>query len=189
MTVRSRLADCFDDFADTLHGWDERATQAISDAPFLRRIPRVFITATYLGDGYLWLGLALGLLAFGGDADRWNVLAGFFITLTNLVVVRTLKSLFSRERPEEAIEAMRGRLRDAYSFPSGHATTSFGLAWLVAMSYPLVWVQAVVYAGATMIGLSRVMLREHYVSDVVAGATLGTLVAVCVLYVFRLVVF
>lgn len=189
MTVRSRLADCFDDFADTLHAWDERATQAISDAPFLRRIPRVFITATYLGDGYLWFGLALGLLVFGGEDGRRNVLAGFFITLANLVIVRALKSLFSRERPEEAIEAMRGRLRDAYSFPSGHATTSFGLAWLVAMSYPVAWIQAVVYTGATVIALSRVMLREHYVSDVVAGATLGTLIAVCVLYVIRLAAF
>jgi undecaprenyl-diphosphatase len=185
VTVRSRLADRFDGFADSIHELDERATQAISDAPFLRRIPRVFVAATYLGDGYIWLGLALGLLAFGGQSGRWNVLAGFLITVANLILVRLLKYLFSRERPEDAVEEMRGRLKDAYSFPSGHATTSFGLAWLVAASYPNPAIQAVVYIAASVIALSRVVLREHYLSDVVAGATLGTFVAVCILRVFR----
>lgn len=185
MTVRSRIADRFDLLTDAAHEWDERATQAISEAPFLRRVPRLFIAATYLGDGYIWLGLAVGLLAFGDRRDRWNVLAGFLITVANLVCVRLLKLLFSRERPEDAVETMRRRLKDAYSFPSGHATTSFGLAWLVAVSYPIAVIQALVYAVAALIALSRVMLREHYLSDVVAGATLGTFVAACVLYVFR----
>jgi len=185
VTVRSRLADRFDVFADAIHDWDERATQAISDAPFLRKIPRVFITATYLGDGYIWLGLAVGLLAFGGRQGRWNVLVGFFVTIANLILVRLLKALFSRERPEDAIEAMRGRLKDAYSFPSGHATTSFGLAWLVAMFYPVPAIQALVYVVAGVIALSRIVVREHYLSDVVAGATLGTFVAVCILHLFR----
>jgi undecaprenyl-diphosphatase len=185
VTVWGRLADRIDIVADIMHEWDERVMQAISDARVLRKIPRVFIAATYLGDGYIWGGLALGLLTFGGSRGRWNVLAGLVVTVANLVLVRTLKTLFSRERPEDTMEEMRGRLRDVYSFPSGHATTSFGLAWLVATAYPLPLVQALVYAGATVIGLSRVVLREHYLSDVVAGATLGTFVAASVLHVIR----
>ena len=185
MTVWARLANRIDIMADVMHEWDERAMQSISEARFLRKVPRVFIAATYLGDGYIWGGLALGLLAFGKATDRWNVLAGFVITVANLVLVRALKALFSRERPEDAIEEMRGRLIDAYSFPSGHATTSFGLAWLVAMSYPVPLIQAIAYALATLIALSRVMLREHYLSDVMAGAMLGTIVAASILHVFR----
>jgi undecaprenyl-diphosphatase len=152
---------------------------SISEARFLRRVPRVFIAATYLGDGYIWGGLALGLLAFGSSSDRLNVLAGFVITVSNLVLVRLLKSLFSRERPDTGPDSGRGRLIDTYSFPSGHATTSFGLAWLVAMAYPHPLVQALVYGGAAIIGLSRVVLQEHYVFDVIAGAMLGTLVSAC----------
>jgi undecaprenyl-diphosphatase len=185
VTVWGRFADRMDVVADVVHNWDERAMLSISDARFLRKVPRVFIAATYLGDGYLWGGLALGLLAFGKTPDRWNVLAGFVITVANLVLVRLLKVLFSRERPEDAIDEMRGRLMDAYSFPSGHATTSFGLACLVATSYPLPAVQAIVYAVATLIALSRVMLREHYLSDVLAGALLGTIVAASILHIFR----
>ncbi len=185
MTVWSRFADRIDILADVMHEWDERVMLSISEARFLRKVPRVFIAATYLGDGYIWGGLALGLLAFGDSRGRWNVLAGFVITVANLIVVRLLKILFSRERPEDAVEEMRGRLRDAYSFPSGHATTSFGLAWLVATAYPVPLAQALVYALATVIALSRVVLREHYLSDVVAGAMLGTFVAASVLHVFR----
>ncbi len=185
MTVRSRFADRIDIFVDVMHQWDERAMLSISEARFLRKVPRVFIAATYLGDGYIWGGLALGLLAFGGSRGRWNVLAGFVITVANLIAVRLLKALFSRERPEDMVEEMRGRLKDVYSFPSGHATTSFGLAWLVATAYPVPLAQALVYAVASVIALSRVMLREHYLSDVVAGALLGTFVAASILYVFR----
>lgn len=186
MTAWGWLMDRMDAVADVMHGWDERAMLSISEARFLRRVPRVFVAATYLGDGYIWLGLALGLLAFGNERDRWNVLIGLCATVANLILVRLLKTLFSRERPEEGAGAMRGRLIDTYSFPSGHATTSFGLAWLVATAYPTPYIQAIVYAGAGLIALSRIVLREHYLFDVLGGALLGTLVAASVQHVFRL---
>jgi undecaprenyl-diphosphatase len=186
VTVWNRFMDRVDAVADIMHDWDERAMLSISDARFLRRLPRVFVTATYLGDGYIWFGLALGLLAFGDRRDRWNVLIGLTTTVANLVLVRLFKELFSRERPDEGASPMRGRLMDTYSFPSGHATTSFGLAWLVATAYPIPYVQALVYTGATIIALSRVVLREHYLFDVMAGAILGTFVAACIEHLFRL---
>ncbi len=189
MTVWNRFVDRVDGLADIMHEWDERAMLSISEARFLRKLPRVFIAATYLGDGYIWGGLALGLLVFGDSRDRYNVLAGFFVTVANLILVRLLKTLFSRERPETTSEGMRGRLRDTYSFPSGHATTSFGLAWLVAVAYPEPFAQGLVYAGATIIALSRVMLQEHYLFDVVAGAILGSLVSASVLHLLPWVAF
>jgi undecaprenyl-diphosphatase len=189
LTVWSRFVGRIDAIVDVVREWDERAMWSISEASFVRRLPRVFVTATYLGDGYVWGGLALGLLVFGNSVDRWNVLFGAVVTAANLILVRLLKALFSRERPDAALEGMRGRLIDAYSFPSGHATTSFGLAWLVAIAYPYAFAQALVYAGATTISLSRVVLREHYLFDVVAGAILGTLVAASLLHLFRWAVF
>jgi len=181
--------DRVDAVADVVHEWDVRAMESISEARFLRRLPRVFVAATYLGDGYIWFGLAMGLLVFGDRRDRWNVLVGLAATVANLVLVWLMKRLFSRERPEEGASSMRGRLIDTYSFPSGHATTSFGLAWLVAQAYPVPAFQALVYAGATIIALSRVFLREHYLFDVIAGMILGTLVAASVEHVFRLFAF
>jgi len=74
---------------------------------------------------------------------------------------------------------------DSYSFPSGHATTSFGLAWVVSQSYPILPVQIAIYAVAGMISISRIYVREHYPLDVLAGAILGTVVASYVYPFFR----
>lgn len=162
---------------ETLH-WDRRAVHAIAEHPALRRFARMFVTATYLGDGYLWGGLGLGLILFGRSVDRINVLIGLAITIVNVAVFRLIKVLIGRLRPMNDLPRLRSRIVDGYSFPSGHATTSFGLAWVVARSYPLLVVQIAVYVVAATISFSRVYVREHYPLDVLGGAILGSLVAV-----------
>lgn len=84
-----------------------------------------------------------------------------------------------------------GRLRpdgaDATSFPSGHAKTAaqvaFGLALLAAATWPgrramvaAAWTVAAVWVVA--MAISRTVLDEHWLSDVIAGSMLG---AVCAL--------
>jgi undecaprenyl-diphosphatase len=169
-----RLDEWFD---ATLH-WDRRAVDTIAAHPALRRFARMFITATYLGDGYLWGGLGLGLILFGRSVDRYNVLIGLAITFVNVAVFRLVKVLTGRLRPMSDLPRLRSRIVDGYSFPSGHATTSFGLAWIVARSYPHIGIQVAVYLVATTIAFSRVYVREHYPLDVLGGAILGSLVAV-----------
>jgi undecaprenyl-diphosphatase len=61
------------------------------------------------------------------------------------------------------------------SFPSGHATTAFAAAVLLSLRYPRG--AAVFFGLAVLVGLSRVVLGSHFPSDVVAGAALGSLVA------------
>jgi len=57
------------------------------------------------------------------------------------------------------------------SFPSGHATAAFALASNLSEYYPR---QApFLYLGAAAIGWSRVELRQHHTTDVLAGAALG----------------
>lgn len=61
------------------------------------------------------------------------------------------------------------------SFPSGHTSTTFALASVADRHYG--WkVGLPAYALAAGIGLSRVESNKHYLSDVVAGATLGLVV-------------
>ena len=171
--VRRRISAWFDSI---LH-WDRRLGHSIGNSEKLRRFGRMFLTATYLGDGYLWAALAIGLLAFGGSVGRKYVLIGFSITAVNILVFRTIKSLTSRDRPPFSVMKLRSKMVEGYSFPSGHATTSFGMAWVVSNCYLYTAVQVTVYLVAATIAFSRVYLREHYPLDVLGGAILGSAIA------------
>ena len=176
---------------DSLLHWDRRMVHAIGENRKLNKFDRMFVTATFLGDGYIWATLGLGLLLFGGAVDRRYVGIGFFVTVANIVVFRLIKTLTGRVRPEnkdEKEERLRTRI-DGYSFPSGHATTSFGLAWVIFNCYPHVAVQTSVYVVAATIAFSRVVVREHYPLDVLGGALLGSAVAVSLVPIFTRLLF
>lgn len=72
---------------------------------------------------------------------------------------------------------------EAYaSFPSGHATTSFALAFAVAAVWPRLRTVMIVYAVA--ICASRLVLLAHHASDVVGGGLVGWIGAMTVRYWF-----
>lgn len=58
------------------------------------------------------------------------------------------------------------------SFPSSHAARAFAAAAVFADHYPQP-VPIIAYSAASLIGLSRIYLNEHFASDVFAGAALG----------------
>jgi membrane-associated phospholipid phosphatase len=60
------------------------------------------------------------------------------------------------------------------AFPSGHTTLAFGIASAIDAETRAKWVPYVVYPLAGMVAWSRVRDNEHWMSDVVAGAALGT---------------
>jgi hypothetical protein len=69
---------------------------------------------------------------------------------------------------------------DYQSFPSGHTTTAFAAAAAVTSEARRMWprsvwyVAPVMYGGATLVGLSRMYHNNHWASDVVLGAAIGT---------------
>ncbi len=72
---------------------------------------------------------------------------------------------------------------EAYaSFPSGHAITSFALAFAVSAVWPQARVVMIVYA--ILIAISRLVLLAHHPSDVAAGALIGVIGAMFVRYWF-----
>lgn len=113
------------------------------------------------------------------------MLIGLGISIVNISLFRFIKVLVGRKRPDNRGGSLRFRAIDTFAFPSGHATTSFGLAWLVSMTYPHPAVMAFVYLAAATIGFSRVYVREHYPLDVLFGACLGTVATALLLPFFR----
>lgn len=72
---------------------------------------------------------------------------------------------------------------EAYSsFPSAHSITAFALAFAVAAVWPRM--RGVMIAYALVIGFTRLVLLAHHPSDVVAGAAIGIIGAMCVRYWF-----
>jgi len=61
------------------------------------------------------------------------------------------------------------------SFPSGHTTTAFSGFVMLGLFFPKY--RYIFISLAVIIGLSRIMLGVHYLSDVIAGAMLGSLVS------------
>ena len=76
-----------------------------------------------------------------------------------------LKYTVKRERPNG---------ENNRSFPSGHTSSTFGAASFIHLRYG--WKYAIApYIGAIFTGYSRVVSKQHYLSDAIAGASIGLL--------------
>ena len=130
--------------------------------------------ATRGGDGWLWCAMGFAVLLFGGE-DRFAALgaAGVASTLSILLFVR-LKHWTGRRRPCEIEPHCWTTLLppDQFSFPSGHTMTAFAVAVPLSLFYPTLTIG--LFFCALSIAMSRILLGMHFVSDVVAGALLGT---------------
>lgn len=129
--------------------------------------------------------LALGALVLeGGGADLGPAYRLALAEGAAVGAVIALKHVVRRPRPYEAwpeIAARRPVPRfDSYSFPSGHAAGAFALATSLSLSYPEWYVIAPAATWAASVALARSWLGVHYPSDVLAGALLGSGVAVAV---------
>jgi undecaprenyl-diphosphatase len=63
--------------------------------------------------------------------------------------------------------------RDQFSFPSGHSTTAFAVSLSLGCFYPEIMPVLIVLAAN--VAISRVVSGMHFLSDVVVGSGIGTL--------------
>jgi len=115
-----------------------------------------------------------GVLADQPELRAVGADAGIAILISRVMIDLPLKAISGRSRP---IDEEGPRHFQAFgkgdSFPSGHATQAFALASVVAAHTDNAWLAGGAYGLASLVGLARVERREHYLSDVVAGALLG----------------
>lgn len=108
--------------------------------------------------------------------QRYIIVGLLIATLGSTAFTSLLKYLFQRERPANSLLVVQ-----TYSFPSGHATTAMALYGFIA--YLLIRfhqdfaqkirIFTIAILFILLIGLSRVVLNQHYLSDVLGGYLVG----------------
>ncbi len=145
---------------------------------------------TFFGKHEFLVPANLALIAFFLLKKRkWYSIKIPAIAISSLLLMFGLKQLFARQRPSNQLLAEATN----YSFPSGHAlmsVTFYGLlayiAWHSVRDKGAKWVIiSLLIFWIILIGLSRVYLRRHYYSDVMAGFATGFLWLVISLKVIR----
>lgn len=111
------------------------------------------------------------------------------IAVTSTILSHGSKRLFQRARPEvPMIESLK-----TYSFPSGHALSSFifctvvgYLIWKSKLPLAVKWITlCLLLCFSLTIGLSRIVLKMHYPTDVLAGFLLGIVWVLVSFYIFN----
>jgi undecaprenyl-diphosphatase len=126
----------------------------------------------------VWLAIALALAVV---RRRPSVFALVLVADVAADLLADLgKALVHRHRP---FVHQLGPSTATHSFPSGHSATSFACAAVLASLAPRLRVP--LYVLAVLIALSRLYNGDHFPLDVLAGAALGSIVAVVVLRVSR----
>jgi membrane-associated phospholipid phosphatase len=145
----------------------------------------IFKAITYLGDGVVLIGLMTALYVYGEVNDsnslKKTALLSLESWLTTGLIVRGLKSVAGRARPwtgesSHSFHPFSTRSRFA-SFPSGHASSAFAVAVVIADQSKKAYIDILAYSLATLVAMSRVHLDKHWASDILVGSAIGYFVA------------
>lgn len=147
-----------------------------------------FIYLTFLGDGLFSITIFLILLFLRRYSQAAQLMAAF---LVSALVAQVLKNLFSMPRPKEFFAPgqyayfINGVTHAGFSsFPSGHTTSIFALATLLALFEKNKKWNIGYLLGAVAVGYSRIYLGQHFLGDVLVGSFLGVSLAVFVHWLF-----
>lgn len=127
-----------------------------------------------LGKGAGWVAGSIWLALRDGGRGRRAGLAAVAAMFSAVGLVQgPLKQRFRRNRPfKRRLAFVVGPEPVDSSFPSGHTAGSFAAATALATFYPKD--RPILFGLAGAVGLSRVYLGHHFLSDVLVGAAIGT---------------
>ncbi|HXB10083.1 MAG TPA: phosphatase PAP2 family protein [Puia sp.] len=151
-------------------------------------LDKIFIWITYLGDGIFSVIVIVLLLLRRRWSFATQVTAAF---LFSALVAQILKNIFSMPRPKEFFPPgtypyfIDGVTNHGFaSFPSGHTTSIFALATMLALFTADQRAKLACLLAAVLVGYSRIYLGQHFLGDVLTGSVIGMIVAVLVHWLF-----
>jgi membrane-associated phospholipid phosphatase len=147
-----------------------------------------FIRFTWLGDGLFAAGVIILLLILRRWGQACQILVAF---LLSALFAQILKNAFSMPRPREFFPSGEYMyfipgvtLNGHASFPSGHSTSIFALATMLAIFEKNKRQNVFYLLVAVAVGYSRIYLGQHFLPDVLMGSFLGVMTAIGIRWLF-----
>jgi membrane-associated phospholipid phosphatase len=142
---------------------------------------RIGDNVTYLGSGYLTVALVGGMYVYGEVADDSKAIETALLSVESFaltgVFVQVIKRTTGRHRPYtgDPYDTWSGpTMNSSYdSFPSGHSSSAFAVASVIATEYDNYIVPPIAYTVAAITGYNRMQHNAHWASDVFVGAAIG----------------
>ncbi len=152
---------------------------------------RFFYFFTQLGNGWV-LSIVLLILAF--IKFEYFLKLSIILGITALLIILFKQIVFTGFSRPIVFFQNRGivlnpvpytSLNHLYSFPSGH--TAAGFAFFISLACFIKQKNYVplFFICATLVGFSRVYLGQHFFMDVYAGAIIGSLTSIVVMWFFE----
>ena len=145
---------------------------------------KVMVISTYLGNGgAIWI-IIIALLMINKKYRKIGYIALAALILSTILGEDILKHVVRRIRPSADIPAVNLLIAKplSYSFPSGHTTSSFAVAGVLARYFKDYAYEF--FSLASLIAFSRLYLYVHYPTDVLGGMVLGFICSGIIIYVF-----
>jgi undecaprenyl-diphosphatase len=163
--------------------------------PYHNKLLDLFFSKfTFLGDGLFVVILAV-ILFFTLKTQRLPILILISYIVSGLLA-QLLKHIFNAPRPKVFFEPNAYQhfidgvsIANYESFPSGHTTSAFALAFILAHSTNKKSFQIILLLLAIAVGYSRIYLGQHFLTDVLFGSFLGTFISALTIFVSNKVVY
>jgi undecaprenyl-diphosphatase len=136
------------------------------------------ITLSRSGDGYLQVLTPAVVWLSGSVLAPTYAVALAAAMLMERIVYYIMKNTLKRLRPCDFKKNLKSLIAasDKFSFPSGHTSAAFCFSTITILTFGGAF--AAMFVWASLVGASRVIIGVHYPGDIVAGAVMGSGIAV-----------
>lgn len=153
---------------------DESFDRILEPARHNRVLQGFFSSLSRVGEFSMIWHAVIWIRAIGsGERAQEALVFSLLLGAESLIVNQGLKRLFRRQRPTtNGDQRFSVRTPVTSSFPSGHSSSAFFAAVVLATLAPPSWA-VLFFVLAALVALSRVMVRLHHFSDILGGACVG----------------